>query len=452
MGLKIIKIDTPKLGDRSYLVHDGQSALIIDPQRDIDRFNDLLSSENVKLSAVAETHIHNDYVSGGLELSRQHNADYIMNKNDSVSFGIQPVRNQQVLNFGSFAIKVLQTPGHTYTHLSYALIDSTNETIGVFTGGSLLHGATGRPDLLGWNNARELAGMQYRSAHLLADFFDGNVEIYPTHGFGSFCSATPTLSDSSTIAEEKMKNPVFLKDQQHYITTTLDSLDAYPAYFRKMGTENSKMVANVDLSELMMVNSGELIAAIESGAWVVDLRDRKMWADGHIPGSVSLGVDGSLASYLGWIYPYEKDLYLLSDKSIQVATAQRELVRIGIDRPKGSFIGSLSTFDKTSSVRVATFSELAESIKSSVVVLLDVRQILERRKSHIESSIFIPFYEVKRRVEELPPSVEIWVHCATGYRAASILGFIESSGRTPVLINEDYATAASVSGLKVIST
>lgn len=451
MGIKIIKIDTPTLGDRSYLVHDGMAALIIDPQRDIDRVNDLLSLENLKLVAVAETHIHNDYVSGGRELSRQHGAEYLINENDPVSFQFQPVKDQQIIDFGTFSLKVVKTPGHTYTHLSYELIDSIGQTIGVFTGGSLLHGATGRPDLLGWDKARELAGLQYQSAHHLANSLAGSVEIFPTHGFGSFCSATPTLTDSSTIADERAKNPVFLKDQQHYVTTTLSALDLYPAYFRRMGPINSNAAPHVDLSGLMIFSAGEVNVAIDSGAWVVDLRNRKMWAENHVPGSVSLGVDGSLASYLGWLYPYGRDLFLLSDNPTDIATAQRELVRIGIDRPTGSFVGSLSAFGKTSSVRVAGFPELAAAIDVSPIVILDVRQILERRKSHIETSLFIPFYEVERRVEELPEVGEIWVHCASGYRAASVLGFIESSGRTPVLIDEDYEIASSVKGINVIS-
>lgn len=449
--LVVINLDTPSLGDRSYLVHDGKTALIIDPQRDIDRVNDLLSIENVVLGAVAETHIHNDYISGGLQLSREHGVDYLINEDDSVAFGRRGVIDQQVFNVGSFAIKVIHTPGHTFTHVSYELLDSQGKTIGVFTGGSLLHGSTGRPDLMGLDNARELAGLQYQSAHHLADAIGNDIEIYPTHGFGSFCSATPTLTDSSKIADERMKNPVFLNDSQQYITTTLNSLDVYPAYFEKMGPGNSKEIAKVDLSELAIVSSGQIIEAIESGAWVVDLRDRKIWAEEHVPGSISLGVDGSLASYLGWLYPYDRDLYLLSDKEIHIETAQRELVRIGIDRPTGSFIGSLSPFDATSALRVATFSELAEVLDSPDVTLLDVRQVLERGKSHIKSSLFIPFYEVAQRVEELPITGEIWVHCASGYRAASVIGFIESSGRTPVLINEDYTGAALVTGLNIVT-
>jgi hydroxyacylglutathione hydrolase len=451
MAIKVINIDTTTLGDRSYLVHDGKTAVIIDPQRDTDRFNDLLALENVKLEAVVETHIHNDYVSGGLELSRQHGAKYLINKDDEVAFEFQGVVNQQVLSFGTFAIRALHTPGHTYTHMSYELLDSISSSIGVFTGGSLLHGATGRPDLLGRNHANELAGLQYQSAHLLLDSIQDNAELYPTHGFGSFCSATPTLADSSTIADEKKTNPVLLNDLKTYVDLTMDALDVYPAYFKKMGHANSNPSTKVNLSEIPRMSPHKILNEMKSGAWLVDLRNRKLWAKEHILGSVSLGIDGSLASYLGWLYPYEKKLYLFSDSSRDVLKAQRELVRIGIDCPNGSFVGPPDSFESTSSVRESTFAEFAATALGSQRVLLDVRQVHERRESYIDSSIFIPFYEVQARVTELPEGIEIWVHCASGYRASSIIGFIESSGRTPVLINDDYETAASIKGLNIIS-
>lgn len=68
-GLTVTIIETPTLGDRSYVVDDGTSALVIDPQRDIDRIERVLEQRGVQLAAVAETHAHNDYVTGGLELA-----------------------------------------------------------------------------------------------------------------------------------------------------------------------------------------------------------------------------------------------------------------------------------------------------------------------------------------------------------------------------------------------
>lgn len=451
MDLTVLNIDTPTLGDRSYLVHDGKTAAVIDPQRDVDRVNEILSKNNLKLGAVVETHMHNDYVSGGLELSRAHSAPYLINKEDEVSFDRDGVVDQQVVSVGTFALKVMKTPGHTFTHLSFQLLDWQSKAVGVFTGGSMLHGATGRPDLLGWNHARELAGLQHDSANALSELLTDDVKIYPTHGFGSFCSATPTVADSSTMADEKKTNSVLLKDRNSYVESTLAALDAFPTYFKLMGPANSKSRGSFDLSELVKKSSDEILRAIQSGAWVVDLRTRSNWAREHIDGSTSLGLDGSLASYLGWLYPFEKDLFLFSDRESDLPLAQRELVRIGIDRPTGSYVGNTSDFNKTSSIKLASFSDLPAALHNSNTTMLDVRQIKEREKSFIEPSLFIPFYEVASRVGELPETGEIWVHCASGYRAASIIGFIESSGRTPVLIDDDYDTAATVKGLKIIS-
>lgn len=301
------------------------------------------------------------------------------------------------------------------------------------------------------DHASELAGLQHQSAKLLSEMLEDSVEIYPTHGFGSFCSATPTIADSSTMEDEKRSNPVLLLDKERYIEMTLKSLDVYPTYFKFMSPINTAGALAVDLSELAHASSDEIVKAINSGAWIVDLRNREVWANEHVLGSTSLGLDGSLASYLGWLYPYEKELFLISDSEGDISKAQRELVRIGIDRPTASYVGPLSPFNPTASIRVARFSDLADAMGNSQITLLDVRQVLERKKSHLDSSIFIPFYEVESRVNELPESQDIWVHCASGYRATSVLRFIETSGRIPVLIDEDYEKASAVAGLSIIS-
>src|SRR4051794_38772458 len=156
--LTIVPVDTPTLGDRSYLVHDGQVAFVVDPQRDIDRILDLLEEHDVRLTHVFETHIHNDYVTGGLALARRTGAAYVVNGADEVSFDRTPIDDHDVVDVGSrMRVTALATPGHTFTHLSYALADTaTGEHVAVFSGGSLLYGATGRPDLLGHQHTHEL--------------------------------------------------------------------------------------------------------------------------------------------------------------------------------------------------------------------------------------------------------------------------------------------------------
>src|SRR5690348_7515953 len=164
---EVLPIETPGLGDRSYLVHDGSAALVIDPQRDTDRITALAAEHGVRITHVAETHIHNDYLTGGLALARETGAEYLVNEADPVRFARTPLRDGGTFEVGAMRVRPLATPGHTFTHLSYVVADG-HEVAGVFTGGSLLYGATGRPDLLGAEHTGALARAQYDSAQRLA--------------------------------------------------------------------------------------------------------------------------------------------------------------------------------------------------------------------------------------------------------------------------------------------
>ena len=451
MALTVINIDTPTLGDRSYIAHDGKTALAVDPQRDIDRVQAILDREGLTLGGVVETHMHNDYVSGGLVLAQEHGAKYIISEMDPVTFERVTVSDTQVEEVGDFAVKALHTPGHTFTHMSYALLDNAEKVHGVFTGGSMLHGSSGRPDLLGWDHARELAGLQHGSLNRLAGLLEDAVNVHPTHGFGSFCAATATCGDSSTIAEEKKTNPALLLEKEAYIVQTLAGLDVFPAYYKHMGPANHAGPGPIDLSELSRMSTVEVIKAMKAGAWIVDLRTRGSWAAAHVPGTMSFGIDGSMATYFGWMFPYEEQLVLISDKASDIAQAQRELVRIGVDRPSGSFVGDVAEFGDSSSTRVVSFKDVPAVIGAPGLHVLDVRRTSEREASHIEPSLHIPLHELEGRVNELPTDGEIWVHCAGAYRAAAALGIIENSKRTAVLINEPYDACLRVDGLNIVT-
>ena len=148
--MDVVVIETPQLGDRSYLVHDGRVALVIDPQRDTDRIETAAREAGVRITHVAETHLHNDYVTGGLLLAEAHGAAYLVNADDQVEFTRVPVTDGQVLHVGQLTVTVVATPGHTHTHLSYVVRDDTHDggPEAVFSGGSLLYGSVGRTDLV----------------------------------------------------------------------------------------------------------------------------------------------------------------------------------------------------------------------------------------------------------------------------------------------------------------
>jgi glyoxylase-like metal-dependent hydrolase (beta-lactamase superfamily II)/rhodanese-related sulfurtransferase len=450
MTITVINIDTPTLGDRGYIAHDGKTALVVDPQRDIDRVEQVLSDLSLELGTVVETHMHNDYVSGGLVLAREYQAKYITNADDPVAFERVAARDLDEFSIGNFGIKALHTPGHTFTHLSFILVDEQGKSTGIFTGGSMLHGSTGRPDLLGWDHATELAQLQHGSAHRITEFLDDMTPIFPTHGFGSFCAATSTSGSSSTIQDEKKSNPALQLTVERFVSETLAGLDTFPAYYKHMGPANLAGASSIDLSELPRLSTDELLKRIAGDSWVVDLRDKDSWAKAHLAGTINFGVSGSFATYLGWLFPYEKELVLISDKANDISVAQRELVRIGIDRPSASFVGAMDTFANILDAEVVKFKDVPEALTNSEIVVLDVRRNSERQASHIKGSKHIPLHEIEGRLGELTKEKIYWVHCGGAYRASIAASIIQNAGFRIVLINEPYEKALEVKALKII--
>ncbi|WP_323793362.1 MBL fold metallo-hydrolase [Nocardioides sp.] len=453
-ALTVVPIETPTLGDRSYLVHDGEVAFMVDPQRDIDRVLSLLDEHGVRLTHVFETHIHNDYLTGGLALAQHTGAAYLVNGEDDVSFERTPVADGETVEVGGrMRVTALATPGHTFTHLSYALTetgDDLDHSVGVFSGGSLLFGATGRPDLLGEEHTDALVRHQHASAHRLADLLPDEADVYPTHGFGSFCAASQSDATESTIGQEKKANPALTQDEQAYVDELLAGLGAWPAYYTHMAPANASGPSEPDLSAPAVADASELRKRIEAGEWVVDLRNRTAFAAGHAPGTLNFGLDGGFATYLGWLITWGTPVTLLGESADDVAEAQRELVRIGIDRPAAHATGSPEdwTDRELGSFETATFADLAQVRHHREVVILDVRRTDEHDKAKIVGAVNIPLHELWHRLEDVPAG-EVWVHCAGGYRASVAASMLAAADRSLVAIDDSFDNAESV-GLNLV--
>lgn len=448
--IEIVAIDTPELGDRGYLATDGLVALVVDPQRDFDRVERIAAERGVGITHVFETHIHNDYVTGGLALARSAGALYHVNAADQVRFDRTPVADGDVVEVGDMRIQAIGTPGHTFTHLSYALSDG-DQVLAAFTGGSLLNGSTGRTDLLGAGHKLALARAQFESARRLASELPATASVFPTHGFGSFCSATPTISGPSTIADERRVNPVLTSTEADYVEQLLAGLDAYPAYYAHMGRTNMAGPAAADLTPPRVADAAELSRRIEAGEWVVDLRSRTAFAAGHLPGALNFELGTSLATYLGWLIPWSMPLTLIGETPESVAMAQRDLCRIGIDKVEAAASGLPSAWaagQRLEQFPTADFATLAGLADRGSLVVLDVRRSGERQGSHLEGSVHIPLHELAARMADLPDG-EIWVHCEGGYRAAVAASFLAAHGRQVVAINDQFGSAAE-SGLPVV--
>ena len=453
--ITVLTVETPGLGDRSYLAHDGEVAIVVDPQRDHDRIRAAADEAGVRITHVFESHIHNDYVTGGFRLARATGAQYLLNADDPVSFERVGVRDGQVVEVGTMRVRVLHTPGHTHTHLSFAVSEGSvpgAEPTVVFTGGSLLYGSTGRPDLLGPDHTDKLAHAQWHSARRLAAELPDATEIFPTHGFGSFCSATQATGTASTIGAEKAANPALTREQDEWVRELLAGLDAFPAYYAHMGPANSAGPDEIDLSTPAEADPAELRRRIDAGEWVVDLRTGTAFAAGHVAGTVNIGLGGQFVTYLGWLMPWGTPVALLGESPADVADAQRELVRIGVDRPAAVATGKPEDWTGPTplrSFRQATFADLAaEYDRGARPSVLDVRRNPERADGFVEGSVGIPIHEVLDRIDEVPAG-PVWVHCAGGYRAAVVAGLLDARGIEVVAIDDAFGNAGPA-GLPIV--
>ena len=337
--LDVVSIDTPNLGDRSYVVGRGSSAIVIDPQRDIDRVQQILDERGWTASHVLETHFHNDYVSGGLELARQLKAEYVVPSGMDIAFTANQASDKDELSSDVGLIRVLHTPGHTPNHLSFS-VNVGGEDLALFTGGSLLFGSVGRPDLLGPDLTEPLARAQWASMRRIAAEVTRSAQVYPTHGFGSFCSATATVGNASTVAEQMTSNPAFTVDEETFVSELIAGLDAFPAYYAHMGPANQAGAGPIDLSLPQVATAQDIARRVAAGEWVVDLRHRRVFAADHVKGSLSFDVHGNAVTYLGWMIDWGTPITLLGANTDEVSTMQRELVRIGIDRPVAYAVGT----------------------------------------------------------------------------------------------------------------
>ncbi|MGW2777386.1 rhodanese-like domain-containing protein [Streptomyces olivaceoviridis] len=445
-------IELEGLGNRSYLAGGRHTAVAVDPPRDIDRVLAAAARRGVRISHVVETHLHNDYVTGGPELARLTGAAYLVPAGAHVSYARVPVADGDVAEVDAgLALRAVATPGHTPHHTSYVLEDS-GRPVAAFTGGSLLIGTVGRPDLVEPRLTERLARAQHASAHRLAAELPDETPVLPTHGFGSFCSSAQAAGDATTIGEEKAANAALTTDVDSFVTRLLAGLDDVPAYYTHMGPANAAGPAPVDLTPPPVADAEEIAARLAAGEWVVDLRSRIAFAAGHVAGSFNFEADGKIATYLAWMIPWGKPVTLLAETSEQLAAAQRELVRVGIDRPGAAATGTPDRWvpegDRPASFPRSTFAGLAERGTDGVVVL-DVRRASERAAGHIEGSVHIPVHQLHQRIGEVPAGT-VWVHCAGGMRAAIAASLLDAAGRDVVAVDDGFGAAAGA-GLTVVT-
>ncbi|MEI5675790.1 MULTISPECIES: MBL fold metallo-hydrolase [unclassified Nocardioides] len=440
--MHVVTLEVPELGNRCHLVHDGSRALVVDPPRDLGIVERAAEEVGVEITTVADTHIHNDFVSGALGLARRHGADYLLSSDERVDFERVGVRHGDVVPVGSLEVRVLATPGHTRHHQSF-LACAPGQPGALFSGGSLLHGTVGRTDLIDPRLALDLARAQWASTRLLGDL-DPATELHPTHGFGSFCAGSTLTAgtgedgDIVTIGDEKGRNPAFGSDRDDYARELVAGYGPIPAYYPHMDPLNRAGAGRAAPRPARPATAEEVSDAILRGSWVVDLRGRDEFAEGHLAGSVSVEYSAQFATYVGWLVPWQDDIVLLTDSPRLLPPALRDLARIGIDGVGTHVLPQEAPLEAT--YRRATWADFRTTPTDRRVVV-DVRQRDEYEQGHLPGAVHAPVQDVELVAATLPAG-ELWVHCKSGYRAGIAASLLHRLGRSVVHVDDAWEHVA----------
>jgi hydroxyacylglutathione hydrolase len=442
--MHIRTLETPDLGNRSYVIDDGTISIVIDPPRDLDRLEAILEHDP---AYVLETHLHNDYVTGGFELARRTGATYGVNAADEVGFDRLPLSDGQLMLAGDLAITVFATPGHTPTHLAYLARNLADPLAppALFSGGSLLKRTVGRTDLIDPARTRTLASDQYRSTQMLSELPD-DTALYPTHGFGSFCaSGTGSTIGCSTIGEERATNPFLLTDDiDEFVGALVASFGPYPAYYRHVAPINRNGPGAPPSGPVQRATQARIQELLDRGT-LIDVRRADEFSAQHLARSLSLPLGDQFATYAGWLTPWGEPLGLVGTTPDQIIGARRRLSRIGLD----DLVTSWGLLDEVApgapqgTLRRATFDDLASERRGGDVVL-DVRRPEEYADAHLAGAMNLPVHEIAARHHELARDSRTWVYCASGYRAGAAASLLQREGVDAVHLDDSFERAVAI--------
>lgn len=436
--MEIRSVRTPGLGDATYILAHAGHAVVVDPQRDVDRFLAAAREMGASIGRVIETHVHNDYVSGGRALADKVGAQLILPAGAGVAFPHTPAFHQEdLIGEAGLTIRPIHTPGHTPEHLSY-LVLMDGAAVALFSGGSLLVGAVGRCDLLGAPLARQLTRLQYGSAQRLAQLPDA-VGLFPTHGEGSFCAAGGAGRASSTIGLEKRQNRAFAHaDMDAFVEAQLAGLQPYPAYYAQMGPINAFGPTPLPRTVVPELTPGAF-AALEPDVQIIDGRPRASFAAGHIPGALGIELADEFGTWVGWLVPFDAPLALVLEPDQQLDEAVVQLGRIGFDHVRGVLFGLAAwqaegrPIASYRTVDLTTFAAIAAG--GGGEQLLDVRSPAEWAAGHLAGSVnqYVPMLATAVPAQ-LSADRPVWVACASGYRAAIAAALLQRAGHSPVVL------------------
>ncbi|UFH55080.1 rhodanese-like domain-containing protein [Spirosoma sp. KNUC1025] len=449
----IEQLYTGCLAQGAYYIESKGEAAIIDPLRETAPYLRKAEKAGAQIKYVFETHFHADFVSGHLDLAQKTGATIVYGPNANTSYNAYHATDGESFALGDITIKVLHTPGHTLESTTYLLIDEAGKDRAIFTGDTLFIGDVGRPDLAIKGNLteRDLAGMLYDSLHTKIMPLNDDVIVYPAHGAGSACGKNMSKETTDTLGNQKRFNYALrAKSKEEFVEKVLDGLTTAPAYFAENARLNKEGYESIDRvlqrgSHALSPDAFE-VAVNETGALVLDVRNAAEFAQGFVPNSINIGLNGQFAPWVGALIPdLTQPIALVTPLGQEEETVLR-LARVGYDNCIGFLAGGFSAWQQAGKevdvIESISAEEFANRWQQHVnIAVVDVRKPVEFTEEHIRGAENFPLDNLNDHMAEIQRNEPVYVHCAGGYRSMVANSILKARGFNNV-VNVEGGLAA----------
>ena len=441
------------LSHASYLITDDKTktAVVVDPQRDIDQYLTDAAAGGYTIKHVFLTHFHADFIAGHIELRDKVGATIHLGQRAEAEFACEKMADGDRIEFGDVRLEILETPGHTPEGISilvYNLAASDSDPLAVLTGDTLFIGDVGRPDLLAsvGVTADELADMLYESITQKIMPLPDATLVYPAHGAGSMCGKSLSKETVSTIGEQKKFNYALqpMSREEFKALVTADQPEA-PDYFVHDAILNRQERTSLEASmkeNLKALSLDEVLSLEQEGAQLLDVRDAIDFEGGHLRGTLNIALSGKYATWCGSMLSHDRPIIVIAQDEGDEEEAVMRLGRIGFDNVAGFLAGGMNALanreDLLQVTERITGPALAEWLagerpdSGQPPLVLDVRTAAEHAGGHIAGSRNLPLTQLEEELASLPAGQPLAVHCEGGYRSAIAASLLQKHGREQV--------------------
>ena len=431
------------LGCASYLVGCEAKgiAAVIDPDRDVQKYLETAQGRGLKITHIIETHLHADHVSGNSELAAHTGAEIYLHENSGAEFSHKVLKHNDVIELGNIRLHVLHTPGHTPESITLLVADTTRaeEPWLALTGDTLFVGDIGRPDLVGMEAARGLAGDMHESINHKILPLNDSLLIYPGHGAGSLCGKSIGAMRSTTLGFERKYNPALApRDKSEFIEFATSDLPEQPGNHTRIKAMNRKGAKPLGTVENHPLSIREAIPHFQRGAGLLDTRPKADYVNAHVPGSFHMEADAQLSNRIGFVFPPDVPMILLLEDASQYEQVVYSLARVGYENVVGYLAEGLDVWEEmglpiaAGDIKDIEPTELHQLLQTcsngDCPKVVDVREPWEFKQGHVPGAMLIPLGQLSARLTELDPEQPVAVICASGNRSQSAAALLGQKG------------------------